>query len=225
MKEQEDLMSTTNVEDQEPATPASSQCILISSKDNLEITVTKECLNVIDNLTKAFTTAIQLPQPVEEHTNEEEGDSEFVSASPFRVVNDTGLSITVMLYSSPFTVANSEDDYKEVLIEEGGEVALDFRNKDNTVANNAIIDYHRLMGPAKESTSRTGTEFTASQQTIYIKVEGSRQGIALPIIRADKRYFPVTLDDTNSKWGIISDITVQNGTTVITIRSVVEVRL
>lgn len=49
--------------------------------------------------------------------------------------------------------------------------------------------------------------------------------LTLPVLRADKRYFPLNYRGENKdNWGIISDITVDGGVTTITLRSILQVR-
>lgn len=48
--------------------------------------------------------------------------------------------------------------------------------------------------------------------------------LTLPVLRADKRYFPLNFrGDNKDSWGIISDITVDGGVTTITLRSILQV--
>lgn len=48
--------------------------------------------------------------------------------------------------------------------------------------------------------------------------------LELPVVRADKRYFSLNhRGDSKDTWGLVSDITVQDGGTIVTLRSVIQV--
>jgi hypothetical protein len=48
--------------------------------------------------------------------------------------------------------------------------------------------------------------------------------LELPVVRADKRYFSLNhRGDSKDTWGLVSDITVLEGGTIITLRSIVQV--
>ena len=48
--------------------------------------------------------------------------------------------------------------------------------------------------------------------------------LELPVMKADKRYFLLnTRGGGTETWGLVSDITVENGCTTITLRSIIQV--
>jgi hypothetical protein len=48
--------------------------------------------------------------------------------------------------------------------------------------------------------------------------------LELPVVRADKRYFSLNhRGDSKDTWGLVSDVTVQDGGTIITLRSIIQV--
>jgi vacuolar protein sorting-associated protein 13A/C len=48
--------------------------------------------------------------------------------------------------------------------------------------------------------------------------------LELPVVRADKRYFSLNhRGDSKDTWGLVSDVTVQDGGTIVTLRSVIQV--
>jgi vacuolar protein sorting-associated protein 13A/C len=48
--------------------------------------------------------------------------------------------------------------------------------------------------------------------------------LELPVVRADKRYFSLKhLGDSKYTWGLVSDVTFQDGGTIVTLRSIIQV--
>lgn len=46
----------------------------------------------------------------------------------------------------------------------------------------------------------------------------------VPVMRADKRFFLLNQrSPSNDQWGIVSDVTINNGVTYITLRSIIQV--
>lgn len=79
--------------------------ILVSSSVNLEIVVTKTLLDVLTNLGKAFQNAVKVGIPIKD-----------ADTAPYKVVNDSGLKITLNLEKSQFMLydksATANKDYK-----------------------------------------------------------------------------------------------------------------
>lgn len=66
--------------------------MLFCVQENLELTMTKTCLDVLTNLGKAFQSAVR------------EGPVQPKMVSPYMVQNDTGLVITLLLNKGSFKV-------------------------------------------------------------------------------------------------------------------------
>jgi vacuolar protein sorting-associated protein 13A/C len=48
--------------------------------------------------------------------------------------------------------------------------------------------------------------------------------LELPVLRADKRYFSLNHGgDSKDMWGLVSDVKIQDGGTIITLRSIIQV--
>lgn len=48
--------------------------------------------------------------------------------------------------------------------------------------------------------------------------------LAIPILRADKRFFSLRYrKDSSEEWGIVSDVVVDEGSTIVTLRSILQV--
>jgi vacuolar protein sorting-associated protein 13A/C len=82
----------SDVVDAAPPPPATS--ISICSEQNLEITVSKSCLEVLTNLSKAFRLAVKEGPKVKE-----------LEGSPYQIVNQTGIKVVLLLKDTNFTVA------------------------------------------------------------------------------------------------------------------------
>ncbi|XP_067012189.2 intermembrane lipid transfer protein Vps13 [Anabrus simplex] len=201
-KQQPALSPVTSVDDviDIPVQPP-ALTIDISSKDNLEVTVTKTCLEVLMNLGKAF-----------EDAYKQDLASREAAVAPYLVENDTGMAIALLLEESHFHVQNkSEDgdtDYKEVMLENGAKVGLCFEDERD-----------QLLVSASVSNLETFVE-----HFLVIKVIERNCKLSLPVTRADKRYFSLQhRGEGNDVWGLVSDVQVKDGGTIITLRSIIQV--
>lgn len=116
MNEPEELVTSPSSES-EPIEIQSQAATLItiSSTNNLELTVTKTCLEVLDNLGKAFADAMK--------TTEVKKIEYF---SPYKVLNETGIPVTLVLDKSAFNIFGSEDS-NEVILESEAAAALQLK--------------------------------------------------------------------------------------------------
>lgn len=64
-----------------------------------------------------------------------------------------------------------------------------------------------------------------SHPSIYIlQFKGIQNKLEIPVLKADKRFFPLKhRGDGADEWGIISDVVVEGGSTIIVLRSVLQV--
>lgn len=58
---------------------------------------------------------------------------------------------------------------------------------------------------------------------LQVKVNRTKCQLNLPVMRADKRFFMLNYAKDNNNWGLISDVTVDEGVTLVTIRSILQV--
>lgn len=168
----------------------------LESEKNLEITVTKTLLENLEYLGKAFASAL---------------DTEKIKfqtyAAPFKVLNELGEDITLMLEESSF-----------VSIETGvGDV-----NKLESVPLELKEEYKF------NEQLRLGKELIASNNKkshiLKVQISALDSTFTLPVNRADKRYFPLNYRSSiHDNWGLISDIRVDEAVTIITLRSIVQV--
>ncbi|XP_021940255.1 vacuolar protein sorting-associated protein 13 isoform X3 [Zootermopsis nevadensis] len=182
------------------APPAMS--IEISSKENLELAVTKTCLDVLTNLGKAFQSAMT------------EGPKQPKTVSPYMVQNDTGLVITLLLSKGPFQVQDAKegDEVKQVVLQSGAGVGLCLVEPEDLKIN--------ILPSGTTSENNMVTE-----KFLAVRVNEMKEcELELPVVRADKRYFSLNhRGDSKDTWGLVSDITVQDGGTIVTLRSVIQV--
>ncbi|XP_075230691.1 vacuolar protein sorting 13C isoform X2 [Lycorma delicatula] len=173
--------------------------IVISSEETMEMTVSKTCMEVLQSLGASFNDAIYKPSA-----------SVKAFSAPYVLKNDIGVSIVLILESIPFYVygVSSEEDVTEVLIEPNAEVSLYSVDDPSTSA---------LTFPSS-------TSMTVNEKYLIIKIKNMENEIEIPVTRAEKRYFPVVLDESVSeKQGIISDVSVADGSITITLCSIIRI--
>ncbi|XP_043520217.1 vacuolar protein sorting-associated protein 13 isoform X6 [Frieseomelitta varia] len=179
----------------------------IVSTENLEITVTKTCLDVLKQLGNAFSSAM-----------EASGKGMAKSVAPYVLRNETGLAIVLDLERSHFKVfsdgsklvSNNTDSYMEVILESGASVDLASRTTKTVIP---------LVDQLKTETikERDDDKFIIS----FKEINGT---LAIPVLRADKRFFSLKYRKDNSEeWGIVSDVVVDEGSTIVTLRSILQV--
>nr|CAD7433011.1 unnamed protein product [Timema monikensis] len=200
------LSTSTDVEEIPFQPPGLS--IEIFSKENLEMTMTKTCLDVLTNLGKAFQTAM-----TEEGLKARPGPK-----APYVVENDTGLSITLKLDDGPFQLQEVEsgDEYKQVVLGIGAKVGLCLRaSKEGAMTEKPTIP---------KDTSTSSLEHQVDEKFLSIRVNERNFDLELPVVRADKRYFDLHhRGEGNDPWGLVSDVKVQDGGTIVTLRSIIQV--
>lgn len=179
----------------------------VVSTENLEITVTKTCLDVLKQLGNAFSSAM-----------EASGKGMAKSVAPYVLRNETGLAIVLDLERSHFKVfsdgsklaSNNTDSYMEVILESGASVDLAPRTTKTVIP---------LVDQLKTETikERDDDKFIIS----FKEINGT---LAIPVLRADKRFFSLKYRKDNSEeWGIVSDVVVDEGSTIVTLRSILQV--
>lgn len=211
-----------NPEKEEPTT-----FIKVKSVQTLELLVTKTCLDVLQTLGNSFSKAI-----------EQEGliQTGIVDA-PYVLRNDTGLEIQLELSGTQFLfhAANfnpSErsqglvvfentgilaspviEDITQCVIYPGGQVYLQTRVE-------AIESFSLLDETIK---SMSYGEKVGQEKFISLYIPEVEKRLQLPIHRADKRYFPIYREQNQEPWGIISEISIEMGSTFVTIRGILQV--
>ncbi|CAK9800782.1 Intermembrane lipid transfer protein Vps13, partial [Anthophora quadrimaculata] len=203
------LSAVSPTSDNEPEefhqTPKMS--IDIDSTENLEITVTKTCLDVLKQLGNAFSSAMEAGK---------KGTTK--SVAPYVLKNETGLAMVLDLERSHFKVfndgskltSNTTDSYMEVILESGASVELAPKTTKTQIP---------LLDQLKRDTikEREDDKFIIS----FKEITGT---LAIPVLRADKRFFSLKYRKEGSEeWGIVSDVVVDEGSTIVTLRSILQV--
>ncbi|XP_031777535.1 vacuolar protein sorting-associated protein 13 isoform X3 [Nasonia vitripennis] len=182
----------------------SRMSIDITSSENLEVTVTKTCLDVLKQLGNAFSNAMEVGNKTSTK-----------KVAPYILKNETGLPMTLDLEHSHFKLAEDENRvhsndtcYAEVILESGASIQL---------ASKIKTEIHLLQQLKADTVKDRGTKFVISFKGIDGKLE-------IPVLRADKRFFSLKYRKEGSEeWGIISDVVVEDGSTIVTLRSVLQV--
>uniref|UniRef100_A0A1B6F8B5 Vacuolar protein sorting-associated protein 13 n=1 Tax=Cuerna arida TaxID=1464854 RepID=A0A1B6F8B5_9HEMI len=171
--------------------------IAISSKETMELTVTKTCLDVMKNLGTAFNNAIFKPEM-----------RSSAYSSPYVVQNDLGVNIKVSLNNGIFKLFDQEglqNEVEEVVLESGANVSLCLVEHEDTKSLDLSLAHVR-------------------EKYLQISVPEPPSDLDLPVARADKRYFSLQHRSSgNDTWGIVSDVQVIEGCTVITLRGILQV--
>lgn len=209
-------------EKEEPTT-----MIKIKSEQTLELLVTKTCLDVLQTLGKAFSKAI-----------EQEGMIKAGAVdAPYVVRNDTGLELQLELSGTQFLFHNANfkpnDENRGLVVFEntgildspiienvtscviypGGRVYLQQRLE--TVEAFSLLD--------STIKSMTYGDKVGQEKFISLYIPEVQKRLQLPIHRADKRYFPIYRETNQEPWGIISEISIEMGSTFVTIRGILQV--
>lgn len=199
--------------------------IKVKSEQTLELLVTKTCLDVVQTLGNSFSKAI-----------EQEGLIKTGVDAPYVVRNDTGLEIQLELEGSQFLFHNANfnpdeasslvvfensgniaspiiEDITSCVIYQGGQVYL--QPKPESVEHFSLLD--------ATIKSMKYDEKSGHEKFITLYIPEVQKRIQLPIHRADKRYFPMYRETNQEPWGIISEISIEMGSTFVTIRGIVQV--
>ncbi|XP_053986716.1 intermembrane lipid transfer protein Vps13 isoform X2 [Hylaeus volcanicus] len=201
------IMSPTSDSEPEELHQTAKMSIDIISTENLEITVTKTCLDVLKQLGNAFSSAMEAS---------EKGTPK--SLSPYVLKNETGLAIVLDLERSHFKVFDdgskmtndSAVAYMEVILESGASIELAPKT---TKTDIPLLDQVKT----ESIEEREDDKFIIS----FKEIGGT---LAIPVLRADKRFFSLRYrKESSEEWGIVSDVVVDDGSTIVTLRSILQV--
>ncbi|XP_012537324.1 vacuolar protein sorting-associated protein 13 isoform X2 [Monomorium pharaonis] len=176
----------------------------ITSSDNLEITITKTCLDVLKQLGQSFSSAMEAKEPTRK-------------VAPYVLKNETGLAIILDLEHSLFKIFDDgsrmrdhNDSYMEVILESGASIEL--------APKSSKLDT-RLLEQLKVETVKDREDSKFS-----ISFKGIQSKLAIPVLRADRRFFSLKhRKEGSEEWGIVSDVIVEEGSTIVTLRSILQV--
>ena len=187
--------------------------INVKSKEILEMTVTKRCLEALQTLGNAFSVAMK-----------REGIAAAESVAPYIVRNDTGLDIKVDFVHSDFNIHPSH------IVERKSEDLVAIENSANGAINSCLI----LPGGKlnlEPKVNDVGVILPASlddgknikKKFLKVVIGDTDKEIFLPVYKSDRRYFPIFRNTNQEAWAIISEVRIEFGSTVVTIRGIVQV--
>ncbi|XP_037905174.1 vacuolar protein sorting-associated protein 13 isoform X4 [Hermetia illucens] len=198
--------------------------ISVRSDDTLELTVTKTAIEVLKTLGQAFSEAIDKKGLVK---------PEF--SAPYILQNDTGFDISIDFTKGPFTLhechlpSSKPKTINNALVFQTAEsqpVALD-NVTSCTVSPGGKVFMKTKIAKARSDVMSHVSILSANAQVdddlLYVQIGKISKEVALPINRADERYFPLYRDVQQDPWGIVSSIKLEYGSTVVTVHGVVKV--
>ncbi|XP_034479091.1 vacuolar protein sorting-associated protein 13 isoform X2 [Drosophila innubila] len=186
--------------------------IRIHSKENLEITLSKTCLGLLGELGEAFSQAF-----------DEKGLAKPDVIAPYVVENDTGLDITLNLRSGIFTlheVHRGGTSINNAIVLHSGEEEQLVNPQDIQVCT--VSAGGRVYLQTKDLS--TIPDEMSEDYNLYVTVSGVPVEVVLPVSKADTRYFPLHGHTMKDQWAIVSEVTLEYGTTKINIHGVVSIR-
>ncbi|KAF5306759.1 hypothetical protein FQA39_LY01517 [Lamprigera yunnana] len=193
------ILSEDDEEEETIQIQPAAMTIDVSSSTNLELTITKTSIEVLNNLSKAFTSAI---------TRGPLKATEIVA--PYILKNESGLQVKLHLTRGSFKMYKQNDELSEVVLAINSEVPLQLKS-----------NYERSLFVKDLLKNSLNLE----HRYLYIEITDLMQShIEIPVDRSDKRYFSLHYrGDNNDNWGIVSTITVDEGVHFITLRSIIQV--
>lgn len=207
-------------EEEEPRTK-----ICVQSKDILEMTVTKTCLDVLQNLGNAFSEAITAEGLVKPDVE-----------APYVIQNDTGFEITLNLANGAFLLHNSHLPNSGYFMDESTSKAVifmsDTSNADLSPSDVTIVKisaggkaYLQLKPElCKSDLTIEMLDKNTQEKCIHVRIGDIEKELVLPVHKADERFFPLYRDTHREPWGIVSDVKMEFGNTVITVRGILQVQ-
>jgi vacuolar protein sorting-associated protein 13A/C len=179
----------------------------IHSSETLQVTLTKSFLAVLKTLVESFSvTALR-----------EMGRREAVMADAFVVVNECGQRVTLLLGEHRHFAFLHAGEAAQLDVAPGARKALNLR-------------FNRHSGQESSSSAMTyisplANQSDQSEATLKIRVQGQskeQKPFEVPINKADSRFFKFVFrgDETGEEQGIVSTVSVENGTKFVTLTSI-----
>lgn len=204
--------------------PYKTTKVRIYSPETLELTVTKSCLEVFQDLGAAFKEALK-----------EEFEPPTITA-PYSIRNDSGFDIVMDLRQGSFHLHESH------LPTHLGQKTFVFKSTNATGSRVRPKDVTEVTIPAGESAylelkarelSREAltnqahtidsTQLETQEKFVHVQVGDIKKTIKIPVHKADRRYFPLYRDTHEEAWGIVSQVKLETGTTALTLQGVVQI--
>ncbi|GLH03016.1 Vacuolar protein sorting-associated protein 13 [Gryllus bimaculatus] len=123
--------------------------------------------------------------------------------APYHVINHTGIAVSLLLGVGSFKECrqSNEECLSKRFIVPGESVPLRVEDQ---------IDLQSPMSLLAQG--------QAQEKYLRVLIEDLGDALDLPVVQAGQRHFPLGQD-----WGLISDVRVESGSTIVTLRSVVQV--
>ncbi|GAB0096265.1 Vacuolar protein sorting-associated protein 13 [Sergentomyia squamirostris] len=197
--------------------------ICVNATETLELTVTKTCLEVLQNLGKGFGEAISSQLTTGQQS------------APYVIQNDTGFDITFNLQRGGFNLhtthlpqGQTDDDtcqrgiVFQTNLKDNGDVSPE--NVTTCRVSPGACVYLQLKNEMTDSNREDSVDsIIQKEKYLHVQIGEIDKELTLPIYKADKRYFPLYRDTNSEPWGIISDVKVEYGSTIVTIHGVVQI--
>ncbi|XP_067886095.1 vacuolar protein sorting-associated protein 13A [Heterodontus francisci] len=188
-------MTKTENEEEKIHSPAYKTVIQISSKDQLNITMSKCGLTMLNNLATAFAEAAGQTSDIFQRDQ-----------APFTVKNSLGLVATIYP-SDSFTVI---DEYRQ---------KISYELKDGEFLN---MDYQRTKNE-KEQLSKLSNE-NSKLFYVSLTPQGHTPADKIPVTKLGRRLYSVTHEESTVERSIVCQIDAIQGSKRITIRSPVQIK-
>lgn len=199
----------------------------IYSPETLELTITKSCLEVFEDLGVAFKEALK-----------EEFKPPTITA-PYSIQNDCGFDIVLSLKDGSFNLHESHlpsthgagaqktfvfksthtaggqvkaEDVTEVTIPAGESAYLEL--KESELAKEAQTNQAHIID---------STLLVQQEKFVYVQVGDIKKLLKIPVHKSDKRYFQLPRDNHDEGWGIVSDVKLETGSVALTLQGVVQI--
>lgn len=189
--------------EEEFKTAKPGKIINITSKQNMEITITKTCLNVLTDLGKAFNEAINV-KPCSRSARQQ-------NPPQFIIENYLGIPIIIDIKSLNCTATSNSA------------ISSD-QTCDHRVALNHLETVELSLISAEDAKDLILALESDELVEQYMKVEipgKNRVHLEIPVSKADKRYYP--LKNNGNGWALVCDISIQDATSIVKLRSNVQV--
>ncbi|XP_052870380.1 intermembrane lipid transfer protein Vps13 [Anopheles cruzii] len=186
----------------------------IASRDSLEMTVTKTCLDVVQNLAKAFSEAIK-----------REGMIMSSVQAPYVLRNDTGQDVKVNFTASDFLIHPSHLGSSHI----DDLIVINQSAEGSSLSSCIVRSNGRLSLQPKHHCSErsilTVLDDKDMSKRMFMKVivADTDKELTLPVYKSDKRYFPLFRKMGEEPWGLISEVKIEHGCTILVLRSIVQV--
>lgn len=211
-----------------PCTPPETYTLTkvrIYSPETLELTVTKSCLEVFQDLGVAFNEALK-----------EEFTPPTITA-PYSIQNDCGFDIVLNLREGSFHLhashlpsAQAAVAQKRFVFKSSSAAAVPVRAEDVTEVTIPAGDsaYLELKAPdalpiASQTQPIDSTLLVQQEKFVHVQVGEITKTLKIPVHKSDRRYFPLYRDTQAEAWGIVSQVRLETGTTVLTLQGVVQI--